>query len=891
MKLSLPPSLLAALLVLPSVTLAQESTTEPYYEGGALNYEKSYYSLATEVEHATDFDYTQKHGASTVLGVGTRYGDGSLLVTNGATVTVGGSVHVAGWGFSDDMSSVQQNYDPHSGSIYVGPGSTFIGGATNNDVTNSQFNIGSGRPEGATETATVVVDNGTLIANARLNVALGSNAQGTLHVKNGGDVYVALPADRYGTNTVAEFTVGYYDGSDGKVIVEGEGSTLSVTAEGGRKAHSYIGLHSSASIEVKDGGVVDLGDGSTCLGYNGTGEGVINVEGEGSSITLSATTVGREGSGELNVSAGGNAAVEGELNLGSSAGATGTVTVSGAESRIVVSDTSYIGNKGSGTLNVTGGGSVTTEKALNVGAIAGGSGTVTVDGADSSLTAMANTVLGSADSAGTLELTDGATAEMKAVTANGTSTVSITGGSSATMGNGFMGLTVGKDAKVILDDAPAAGSTGTAVASSLTVNGFLTNRGTVEATLSEGGSLEVRSLNNSGTMGVELAKGATFSSQDNVSNSGAMTLDVAGDASYQASKIINNDGAELNVTLADGGTLETSTLDNKGDMTVSVSDGASYSAMVVQNTGTTTVELGEGGTMSAGSVENSGTGVMTVNVAKGATFTSEDSLSNTSQGTVNVALAEGSTFNTKAVENQGNMTVTIDKDANYSAQTVTNTGTMGMELKDGATMTVDTFVNKGESTITAAENTTCSISNLDLTGGSMKLDGDGSFDLGGEAGGMSSEFYITGATETTNIDISSLEGAGNIKFTIDKNSVFTLNFGAEALQSILGGQEQTFTLTLVYGYEGFSVDENTLAALLNNTVYNFETELAMELAVAQDVAAAPLAVGHYVKDAAYKMDGKNLVWTGTVRGLIPEPTTATLSLLGLAALAARRRRR
>ncbi len=45
-----------------------------------------------------------------------------------------------------------------------------------------------------------------------------------------------------------------------------------------------------------------------------------------------------------------------------------------------------------------------------------------------------------------------------------------------------------------------------------------------------------------------------------------------------------------------------------------------------------------------------------------------------------------------------------------------------------------------------------------------------------------------------------------------------------------------------------------------------------------------------VMDAGYEMVGNDLVWKGTIKA-IPEPATATLSLLALAALAARRRRR
>ncbi|MBR5895113.1 MAG: PEP-CTERM sorting domain-containing protein [Akkermansia sp.] len=50
-----------------------------------------------------------------------------------------------------------------------------------------------------------------------------------------------------------------------------------------------------------------------------------------------------------------------------------------------------------------------------------------------------------------------------------------------------------------------------------------------------------------------------------------------------------------------------------------------------------------------------------------------------------------------------------------------------------------------------------------------------------------------------------------------------------------------------------------------------------------------------LSDGTYRYDGNTLVFSGTLTNRssqsIPEPTTATLSLLALAALAARRRRK
>ncbi len=81
---------------------------------------------------------------------------------------------------------------------------------------------------------------------------------------------------------------------------------------------------------------------------------------------------------------------------------------------------------------------------------------------------------------------------------------------------------------------------------------------------------------------------------------------------------------------------------------------------------------------------------------------------------------------------------------------------------------------------------------------------------------------------------------------------------------------------------------NVGSALLENAVYNFDTVQTMALALEADVAAGTMT--YEVTKANFEMQGTNLSWTGTVKG-IHEPSTATLSLLALAGLAARRRRK
>ena len=138
--------------------------------------------------------------------------------------------------------------------------------------------------------------------------------------------------------------------------------------------HGYIGYNNGVSglVTVSGTGSTWKNSHSLFVGYNGTG--TVSVTTGGSVSNGGDVYVGYGGSGEMNVTNGGTISNILDGYIGYFLGSTGTMTVDGAASAWTNRDDSdlYIGYRGSGTLNVTNGGSVTvtggTYAGLNTGA-------------------------------------------------------------------------------------------------------------------------------------------------------------------------------------------------------------------------------------------------------------------------------------------------------------------------------------------------------------------------------------------------------------------------------------------------------------------------------------------------------------------------------------------
>ena len=158
--------------------------------------------------------------------------------------------------------------------------------------------------------------------------------------------------------------------------------------------------------------------------------------------------------------------------------------------------------------------------------------------------------------------------------------------------------------------------------------------------------------------------------------------------------------------------------------------------------------------------------------------------------------------------------------------------------------------------------------------------------------GSETVFSIAGLDTPATATLNGWESAAYSHITITNGSLtlqdgarFTIEFGGALLAEIGGCQDFSFDLTLVNAGEGaITLGDAALTLLLDNT----------DFLISPDALAGGKgwSVEFDRSNMAYSVqaNGSELHLVGTAR-LVPEPATATLSLLALAALATRRKRK
>ena len=267
-----------------------------------------------------------------------------------------------------------------------------------------------------------------------------------------------------------------------------------------------------------------------------------------------------------------------------------------------------------------------------------------------------------------------------------------------------------------------------------------------------------------------------------------------------------------------------------------------------------------------------------------------------------------------------------DNSQAYLANTEVNgsTNNAAVQVGRGATMTGESLTVSGENATLHNDGSIAMTDGITVEGGTVK--GSGTFSgltmnggalVVGNSPGLQvytddvdlSESVVTfsladasaAATADTygwaSASYSTIDMGGHA-LTLGENVEFVLEIGGAALGALVAedGASLTFSLTLIQNIapgSPLTLDDAALSALFDNTAIIITGDA--EGLTASSLHLAGRDITSMLSGADYTMEGNTLVLRGTVTNdgslTVPEPSTATLSLLALAALAARRRRR
>lgn len=596
----------------------------------------------------------------------------SFTLSSGATLSVpGGNVlfgevagstgigTITGAGTTLTATSAAAN----TGQFIVGNSGTGSVAILAGGVVNSKVGI-IGRNAGSV--GTVVVDGTGSKWTTSSNVRIGLSGTGSLTVQGGAQV------------APGGVVLGVQTGGEGTLTVTGAGSQLVTTGSTG------IAVERESSLNVTAGGLVSGHD--IAIGDLG-----LNTTATVDSATLTVRNdlrVAQQGFATLLVRNGGLVTVGGTTAfVGSTNGSVGTVTVTGANSRLQMLDTSSFLIFGGNGSNSTGRGDLTVQNG----------GTVSVAGVQVTFAQDTGTTSTSLVDAGTLTVT-------------GTLSLAQRGTASLTIQN--VGTVTAGDVAVGTSATAAGTLTVTGAGSTLSSTGFLrlagfaTPGGTATLNIQTGGSVSAGGL-------LTLFGGGT-------ANVNAGTLAVGGLTHGTAASIGNinlSNGAAL--TIADGlGATYAGVIGGAGSVTKT---GAGTQTLTGANTytGNTTVSAGTLILSGAGSIASS----PTITVGNGAIL-------DVGGVTGGFTLSTGQTL-----RGGGTVTGAVTAAAGAAIAPGTASGTDdllvngNLTLSSGSTLAVRLFGNVAGTThdqvaVTGSGTITLTGSTLTLTGGYTPLAGD-----------------------------------------------------------------------------------------------------------------------------------------------------------------------
>jgi T5SS/PEP-CTERM-associated repeat protein len=345
-----------------------------------------------------------------------------------------GSLTIEKLGRVDCQSAqVADAIDPFTSVKYDAPGGSVLldGVVTKPDgtVVKSTWNVATNLDIGVTGRGTVTVQNGAVLHVGKF-ISLGreTNGSGLLKILGGGTVVLgpggfidaginSIPTDTLPNNIQVSGTGSTLDCGGGTLYIsDGAASNLMIDTNGSvtnlgylavgtlaRTAGGNVTISSSGSLATSFAHIGDLGSGSLIISDQGTfkltgggslevgsatgSNGIVTVQTSGQlDANQNNVYVGNDGFGRMNVSQGGKVVNLNFLSIGTRAGNTenNQVTVTGTNTApsMLMARTIYVGDGGTGFLNVNSFGTVQLLAGgyLDVGFGAGSNGTATVAG-------------------------------------------------------------------------------------------------------------------------------------------------------------------------------------------------------------------------------------------------------------------------------------------------------------------------------------------------------------------------------------------------------------------------------------------------------------------------------------------------------------------------------
>lgn len=314
-------------------------------------------------------------------------------LNTGTLVLGGGSFNWSGGALT--LNSMDLNIGP------TGPlGSTLPIGAGKSLSVHPSLRVGVGG------SGTMNVDGGGVVASTQGYVGHDAGKTGTLTIDGAGSLWTTTDAIRVGHFGIGAVTVsnggelvsnldsqmvqvtgvvGAQPNSSGALMIEGIGSKVTLGSPFS-PSFLYVGDFGHGTVEIKNGGEMRSQYGGAVLGSKAGSSGTVTVSGAGSYWEIDSydLDIGVQGTGIVNILDGGeirHTNFVGNANLGTQN--SGTLNVTGIGSKYTCGILT-VGNGAAGLLNVSGGAIVTTA-ATYLAPVVAAEGTAVVDGTGSKL--------------------------------------------------------------------------------------------------------------------------------------------------------------------------------------------------------------------------------------------------------------------------------------------------------------------------------------------------------------------------------------------------------------------------------------------------------------------------------------------------------------------------